>query len=621
MLRTGVYDNMSENMRLKSFGILFMLLVFFFISIGLRAYYFKTTFGGFIPYSAESASHFYYAQRLQEHKIIPALDKTIQYPEGLYVFKKTSIFMEYPTAWLYDSIFEKITAWDFHTFTRFLMPFFYSFSIFAVFMASFFLTRNATEALFTAVLLVLSRASVERSSGFEFLSENFSLPFIFFHFAFVLAAFQSQKRKTWLFLASGFFLSIALASWKITQFYLLLFSLFLAALYLMGKNKENGFKNCARITTVFCVLTGGLTPYLREGIFLLTAPCLLLYFTAFCPFPKSTLKTRYILLATYILFVLCAYRFFLPVSFTSAMYSHVYGMLFYKIKFLLHKPENALLLPAEVRAFWVPPFLSPSWKEVLNTSPLLIPMGFLGCFSLIKHLFRGKISETNLLLLFMNAAFLIFYVFFTRMRVFLIFFSCLSCIFFLHGAKQKHKALFVITCLLILFTESYHTLAGQKSYITGKIYGFPVNRPAVKLAMPYENGLLEAVKKHTRAGDIILTRWSLSPMLHAYTERKIVLHAFFESQDIREKNQKFNELLFSDEDKLFEHCKSVWHATILVLANNMPGDDPNTERYMANVKQLQPDMAVVKLLKQTPKSKHFILLYENPMFRMFRIVN
>lgn len=616
-------------MRLKSFGIFFMLLVFFFISISLRAYYFKTTFGGFIPYSAESASHFYYAQRHQEHKVIPALDKTIQYPEGLYVFKKTSIFMEYPSAWLYNAFFKKITAWDFQTFTRYFTPFFYSFSIFAVFMASFFLTRNAAEALFAAVFLALSRASVERSSGFEFLSENFSLPFIFFHFAFVLAAFQSQKRQTWLFLASGFFLSIALASWKITQFYLLLFSLFLVSLYLMGKNKENGFKNCAHSTTVFCVLTGLLTPYLREGIFLLTAPCLLLYFTAFCPLPKSTLKTRCILLTTYILFILCAYRFFLPDSFTSAMYSHVYSMLFYKIKFLLHKPENALLLPAEVRAFWVPPFLSPSWKEVLNTSPLLIPIGFLGCFSLIKHLFRGKIpvcvprtgrSEANLLLLFMNAAFLIFYVFFTRMRVFLIFFSCLSCIFFLHGAKQKHKALFVIATLLILFTESYHTLAGQKSFITGKIYNFPVNRPAVKLAMPYENGLLEAVKKHTRAGDIILTRWSLSTMLHAYTGRKIVLHAFFESPDIREKNQKFNELLFSDEDKLFEHCKFVWHATILVLAHNMIGDSPDTERYMANVKQLQPAMAVVKLLNQTPQSKHFNLLYENPMFRMFRIV-
>lgn len=126
---------------------------------------------------------------------------------------------------------------------------------------------------------------------------------------------------------------------------------------------------------------------------------------------------------------------------------------------------------------------------------------------------------------------------------------------------------------------------------------------------------------YKRAGDVILTRWSLSTMLHAYTGRKIVLHAFFESRDIREKNQTFNELLFSDEDKLFEHCKSVWHATILILANNMLGDAPNTERYMAAVKQLQPDMAVVKLLEQTPQqSKHFILLYENPMFRMFRIV-
>lgn len=597
------------------------LLLYFILSVSLRAYIFRGTFSGFIPYSAESASHFYYAQRLQEHKKIPRLDKTIQYPEGCFVFRKTSIFMEYIVAWLYNHLPHKVTQNDFQSFTRFSMPLFYSFSIFAIFLSAFALTGQASKSLLAAALLVFSRASIERSSGFEFLSENFSLPFIFFHFAFVLTAFQSRKKQTLFFLLSGFSLSIALASWKITQFYLLIFSFFLVAAYLFDKHENNSIKNCAMLTAAFCVLTGTLTPYLREGKFLFSLPCLLLYFMAFMPHEGRNFKTKSLMLAGFLLLTACAYSFLLPPSFKSAMYSHVYGMLIYKIKFMLHKPADASLLPPDVRAFWVQPFLSPTLKETADAFALLLPLSVAGCFTLLKFFAQKKASKAHLFLLFFNAAFFIFYIFFTRMRAFLVFFNCLSCVVFLHSLKFDKKSGFVLLCCLVVGAESYHALSQQKSWLTRTLYGISANQPPVKISMPYENELLEAVKKYTRPDDVILTRWALSPMIHAYTGRKIILHAFFESEDIRKKNQQFNELLFADENSLYRQCKTKWHAGILIAARNMTDESTNSERYMANIKNLKPEMAIVKLLQAESKAKHFKLIYENPMYRMFQIVD
>lgn len=608
--------------RLKIIPAVFILLMLFCASIGIRLRYAAETFSGFIPYSAESASHYHYARLIQEHKSVSALDKTIQYPEGLRVFKKTCIFMEYFVAWLYNSVFKKTISMDFQSFTRFSMPLFYSFSLFAVFLSAFTLTKQIPEALVAAALLVLSKASVERSTGFEFLSENFSLPFIFFHFAFVLAGFQApQKKKMFLFTLSGIFLSIALASWKIAQFYLLVFSVFLVMVFLWDEKEKASVKSCALATTACCVISGMLIPYLREGIFLLSSPCLLLYFIFFAPVPNKSRNMRCGAFLAFCTIAFFVYYFFLPLSFKTAMYSHVYGMIYYKIKFFLHKPANPSFLPAEVRAFWVAPFLSPSLKEILDTFPMLLVFSLAACMTLTRQFFVKKSSITQIFLLFTNICFFVFYVFFTRMRAFLVFFNCLSCVLCLQKIKHKRYDIFVAVCSLVLFTEGYHTLAGQKSLITRTIYNIPSSRPAVKLSMLYENELLEAVRKHTRRNDVVLTRWALSPMIHAYTGRNIVLHAFFESEDIRRKNQMSNELLFSTEESLYKKCKTVWHATILIVANNMVDENTNSERYMADIKELHPDMAVVKLLQHGEQLHRFRLLYENPAYRMFRVAD
>ncbi len=611
----------AARVKFKIFLTFISLALLFLTGILIRLSYYHATFSGFVPYAAESASHYYYAKRIHSGAGVPYLDKTIQRPEGLKVFQKTSIFMEYAVVWLYNTAFSKLTGWDFHAFTRFTMPFFYMFSIFAVFIAAWALTQNLTPSFTACALLVFSRGAIERSTGFEFLSENFSLPFIFLHFSLVTAASRHAQKSSLLFFLSGIALSISLCSWKITQFYLAVFCVFLALWFLFSSDMQTPQK-CARFTLLFCILSGFAAPYLREGKFLITPPLLLLYFLCFSPLASAHLSgksNRILFLLSFSCLAVVIYHTLLPSHFRTAMYSHVYGMLYYKIKFLLQKPADAALLPPDVRAFWVPPFLSPTFKEMLNAFPVLIPLSVAGCAYHLRQAARGKISREALLLVFFTLVFILFYIFFSRMRAFLAFFLCLSSAFFLHQITGSRKRLLAALCMLILGIEAAHSLRMSQSPLTRYLSGNDRALAPVKIIAYHENKLLDAVRKHTRPGDVILTRWALSPTLHAYEQRNIVLHAFFESPDIREKNQMFNESLFAGVEALHKKCKT-WNATILILARNMTDENFVSERYMANVKTLRPSMAVVKLLGDRQDGRYFKMLYDGEMFRMFRVI-
>jgi len=75
----------------------FILILGFFVRLNI---YKRNTFTS-TPFTNINAFHYYFAHLIAKGEKIPEISYKAQYPEGIYVFRTTSIFMEYVVGFLY----------------------------------------------------------------------------------------------------------------------------------------------------------------------------------------------------------------------------------------------------------------------------------------------------------------------------------------------------------------------------------------------------------------------------------------------------------------------------------------------------------------------------------------
>jgi len=565
-------------------------MVIYLSAVLLRVGLYRTALSSPPFFTSGSASQYRYALMVAKGKSIPVLDRRVQWPAGLRVREKTAWFMEFFMGYLYRMM--PFLNVPFATYARLFIPFFSSLSILALFLLARELWRNNPAAIISTLFYAVSPPAVVRNVGFVFLKEQFALPFIFFHLYFFLSSLK--ERRMYRIILSGIFLFIALGAWQLTQFYFGLLAVFVLLNLLWRKGNPLLYRNFG-ILVGFAFLGGLIIPYLRAGSFIFSYSMLLSYSIlltwVLLEYVKVGRKKAF--LGFFLsLFGLILLTF--PFSSNERVYSHVYSLMFYKIKFLGLKPADPALLPFETRFYWYPDWTSPSLSYILAGFSALFLMGLFPLVKMVKKLLRGEISFAGKNLLYFTFTFFILYLLLQRMEVFLAFFLAIFSggMFFL-GRKKILRGL-VSIFILFVFVGELGTTSSR-----GMVFN-----------SYYLGQLINWVKDNTGKNAVILSSISPSMAILTYTGRPIVIHSFLESRESRERIKEFTGAIVSEgEGKLYSFCRE-YGVNYLVIPQGIYTDTGlYSTRYITN--HLKFDARAIGYRLEVPgQREHFSFKYQ-----------
>ncbi len=586
---------------------------------------------------AEGAAHLRYTELVAGGGGIPKIDTEAQYPEGLRVFRETSIAMEY----LYGFIF-RIIPWkkpDLAVFIRFFTAFFFSLAVFPLSYLSADLWRDRYAGLVTGALFAIALPVVGRSSGFEYIRENVTFPLIVFHVYFLLSAVQ---RGGWIRrILCGAFLLLSLLSWQGTQFYLVPLLFFLVARAVWWD--IGGYERRAVIVLIAFVLAAGIAvPFLREGRFLISVPSALCAAWLAASSLKATNRpagfdrpgNRAVGAARRVMRAAAALAAFACIIVPGLLlfdhfstYSHFFGLLLYKLRYI-NKPADPQLLPFAVRAFWVGPFHSPDPRHLFVFALPLILLLPRPVSRLVSNAKKVDFSPCFTLVFLVVSLF--FYLLMKRMLPLFGIFGALAA----GGAVLDLRAVgwsafrrtisaAVLVCAATVFLLQDFAWEGPADIWRRLSRSLRIPFRLSYVIYPFsgdvEGAMLSWIRGNTGNDDVILSLHYISPQILSYTGRPTNLNDFFESPGLRSKAHRFLVSLYSGEDRLLGFCREQ-SSDYLVLSAAV-GCDPTLDSplYQAGFFNIPQDCAAYRLLFDPARLEHFDLVYENESYRIFKI--
>ncbi len=606
---------------------------------------------------AEGAAHFRYTRMIASGEALPSVDIDAQYPEGLRVFRETTPGMEY----VYGLVFRLLPLSDLAAFIRFFTAFLFSLAIFPIALLSGELWRSRKAGIVSALLFAVALPLVGRSSGFEFIRENLAFPLIIYHLYFFVMACSGRRRFD--AVLAALFLFAAAATWQGTQFYLIpLFLLLLTRRVFI--RVERAERSAVLMLVAAVMAAGAALPFLREGRFLLSLPAGLAYAWIACdaitriwelreakglsrtgsggegansPGAPAALKAAAALLVMAVIL--------LPVAAGGhfATYSHFFRMIIYKFRYA-HKPLDPALLPFDVRAFWVGPFQSPDLRNIFVFALPLMALLPGPLLRLVKRAREGDFPAV-LVALFLVVSFIL-YALMMRLLPFFGIFAVLAAggIAAASGARGPSRP--TVTKSPSRPTVTKGPFRPGRSFILlvvvvaiSLLQDFAWERPADiwrrvsrLVRVPYrekfvifpmggdvEGNLLRWIERNTAESAVIMSSHYLSPQILSYTGRPTNLNDFFESPGLRRKAERFLMLLYSSEERLFRFCREQRSDYLLVSVT--AGCDPTDDSplYQAGLQEMPPGCAAYGLIFEPDRLNLFELVYENEMYRLFRV--
>jgi hypothetical protein len=590
-------------------------------------------------FAAEGAAHFRYTEMIAEGKPIPSLDMRAQWPEGLRVFRETSPAMEYIVGWTYRLI--PGDKPDLASYIRYFMAFFFSLAILPLALISARLWKSIGAGLLTALLFAAALPLVARSSGFDYIRENVALPLIAFHLFFYVSACAGGGLA--MPVLSGVSLFATLASWQGAQFYLVPF---LAFVLFRAIAVDVAFHERRAARSLVCAIAaaGAVVPFLRESRLLLSIPAALAAAILAVDLVAPRILARRTRragrkaepdgscprAAKAAIATLAIAAVILPGVFSGrhfASYAHFFDLVTYKLRYL-RKPDDPRLLPFDARAFWVGPFNSP---DALHFFVFALPILLLlpGPLSILVHRARQREFAAQLVLAFL-ALFFFLFLLMQRLLPLFGFFAVIAAggnvLLFLQSRSHRRfatPAFLVSIAVLAIFLFQDFGWEGKRDF--WRRIARTLKVPARERFTIYpgakdvEGDLLAWIRGNVEPGEVVMSLHYLSPQVLTYAGRATNLNDFFESPGLRRKAERLLASLYSSEEELYRFCEE--QSSDYLLASCAVGCDPTKDSplYQAGLLNMPPGCAAYRLMFEPEKLARFDLVYENEMYRVFRV--
>ncbi len=522
-----------------------------------------------LPYTLESALLFHYADEYRKTGRIPTVDERAQVPEGLEVHRELSLGKGIVAARLYNGV--GVRGMSFQRFARRFDAAWYCLGIVPLFFLVQGRTRSLLAGSLAALLLAGAYTAVVRSTGLEFSRENFALPLIFAHFWLFDTGLRTRRLAP--SVAAAVLLAVALATWDLTQLYLLLVVAYWAVRCLIRRAAAAELVHLAP-TIAAGLLAGLIVPYLWAHRFIashaMLLGCGLMAWWRVEKCARLPVAVAKAILAVVLVGTLVGASA-LPAGKT---YGHFRELFFAKLRYLNVKPEDPERLSYDARILWTPALHSAT-TEHMGRRPISdfsamfwLSLIAAGCVVAAK-LLRREIGEVSMLVA-MALAWLVLYVLFVRMQVFLIFFLAAFIgigVGAVPALAKRHWPVVLAAPVVMFFLVSdlsQRMFFGKvderyKLYVPERQYELYENPHLSKIVRWYGRSfqyagaaaLIEWLRENTPEDAVVLSDFTLAPTIFEYARRRIVLHPKFESMAMREKVRDYLESFYAPSEREF----------------------------------------------------------------------
>lgn len=632
-------------------GVFWLIVIGLFCLANLTRWGFRSRYAR-PRFAAEGASHLRYTALIARGEPVPAVDRAAQWPEGLHVFRETSIGMEY----LYAALYRMFPGGERNlvSFLRFVVPFIFSLAVFPLAALSASLWGRRSSGVLTALLFAVSLPLVARSSGFDLIRENLTFPLIVFHLSFFVAAVgtgrtgapgrfpggdepRGARRDA---ILSAVFLAAALATWQGTQFYLVPLLAFLLVRAVLGAVSA-AERRAVRYLIAAVVAAGALVPFLRASGFLLSVPIALAaawvavdvaYARAGgrvaargkTPGAGAPAATR---VAAAIAGCACILVPAILLRGHFVSYAHLFKLVLYKLRYV-YKPADPRLIPFDARSFWVGPFHSPDPRHLFVFAFPLFLLLPNAVARLVRRAREGHFASLATLF-FMTVFFILFLLMQRLLPLFAVFAAIAAggAVYDFFGSRGGRTvpalSLFAAVGVIGVFLLQDFAWEGPADVWrrAARVLKIPFRRSFTiyPTAGDTEGAMLEWINENTERDAVVMSLHYLSPQVLTYTGRATNLNDFFESPRLRNKARRFLTLLYGGEDRLLAFCREQGSDYLLLSA--AVGCDPTRDSplYQAGLMDMPPGCAAYRLMFEPMRCSGFDLVYENEMYRIFRV--
>lgn len=602
--------------RLRIIAVLALLATLFGLGLGVRRYVLDAQMpatGRPLPFTLESAIQFRMVRSIYAGEPVPALDRDIEYPTGIRTFSHDTIGAEYVYAALAHLFPAEITL---SQRVRWIESVWFCLGIPLLALGIRRWTGSWTGGAVAGFFYAVAIVSVLRSTGQEISHENFALPLLIGHLAFVAPPRNRPARRRE-HAASALFLASAVATWDMLQFYVLLWG---AAHAIAWLRKPAGWRDEASPALLWpwaaLVAVAIAVPYHRGHGMLISpalAPAHAVVAGMFMHAWATSRQRRPDRAARAVFVVGLAVALGAAVALLPS-YGHFGALLAAKLRFLNVKPADPSLLTFDQRILWVPALHSVDWRMALFYMPFFLPLTMLATvvMSVAVRKNEGVVPRPGLLFYFHWTSFLAFILFF-RFSVFVAVFS--AALLGLWAAWTTARFGWGRAAALAVLVgggvgEMAHTVRNAGMWgPQGVLY-------------PQLEELGAWLRAHA-APEPVLANFQTSGFVLAYGRCPIVLHPKFEAPEARRRVEDYATHLFKGTERSLRDWADEFGARYLVYSMYEFADrSPElTLRYMVDALR-PPAAAPARLFEFEPgRTRLFQLVWNNAKYRVFRIVS
>ena len=589
-------------------------------------------------YWMESAQRYRYAAMVAAGEPIPEVDARMQWPDG-YPTRRDTIGQEALYGALSRDRGEGVTV---AARVRALTRLFATSGVVAMALLAFAITRRRDAALLAALVYGLCLPVAERGNGATLFREDLAWPVALLHLA-ALAAWARRPHVLRALLA-GLLLAGALLLWKVMTFHALLVVGLMAGAWWLGPGDP---KVIGRDTLALFLppALAALAPLsLRYDGFLTSTPLLAAVVVGVCALAASRLpKVPALAWPVVVLVLLGVVRTLAP---SGTGYEHAWETIVAKLRTLDHKPLDPSELSFHARHYWTGNYESPTLRRLVRDWPWLGLLAAPGLVTLLREVLRREAPvgpvrppPTKLLegdgpldplsplaaffALWLVAGLLGAYLLFSKLVLFAA--TALAVLVALGFAAPKRlrwlRRLGYVLGALVVAAHGLGMVPSLERLVSDPAADADSWSEVVVYPPDGFSELVGWLGEETQEDEAVLASFPISPYLLTYVGRPTVLHCFFEG-DLLTRLEDVVMSRFGTEEELWQAARrydATWYVHEAQFAYRT--DPRMSQRYVADAMEW-PSESVTTRMQFAPETlEHFELAWENPWFRVFRVLD
>ncbi|NIT35752.1 MAG: hypothetical protein GTN49_04520 [candidate division Zixibacteria bacterium] len=572
-------------------------------------------------FTSDPAFRFRYMRTFAAGEKVPRLDRAAQWPEGVDTGRSFFLTQDAFIGLSYRVLRPVIRGAHLQNFLRWHVSIWSSLSLFLVYFWARRTFGSRAGALLAAAVYAFSLPIYLRTCG-NYLREDFVLPVLFFALYCEARVLQGGGWRWALAAAASF--ALALVSWHASSFLYFFAVLPLAAAAVTTAEAKNVARAAGAL--VAAALIAYLHPALREKAFLASPSFALACAVALAALVawRRRLKWWQRLAALGALF---AVAFGLGRPFAAAgEYSHIYLMIFYKIRYLGVKPADPTALPLAAREIWAGPANSPSLTAaaVLLGAPLAVAAAPL--VRNFKNFARGFAAPAGSFAALTLAFFILFgllYAGYNRFSVVFIFFVAAFAGGYRGLASSRRALAWLLVPAVLLPLEAVKAFRYE-------------DRPwpwtaLLKAAAESEGGYATNVgdeewrvvrwfgNQPDRAEAAVVAPIAASATLLTYAGTPIILHPIYEAPGMRAKVDECWRAIFRGEEDFYRVCEKYDASYVAYHAAFIMNRGPDSIRYARAITEVKADSCAYLMQFEPAKLRHFAPVFETISWRVFLV--